>query len=230
MGLRSGIINLDKPDGITSALAVTRVKWMLPRRLKIGHAGTLDPFATGVLLLLIGKSTKLCQDLMDAPKQYEATIKFGFITATDDPESPEQPFAPAVEPKTREDLLRLLARFTGEIQQKPPIFSALKVAGERACDRIRKGQQIELTPRNVMVYGLELLDFHWPAARLRIDCGRGTYIRSLARDLGIALNVGGYLTELRRTKVGEFDVDNACTLEQLTNDGVEKYAIDAVIR
>lgn len=217
----NGVINLDKPSGISSARAVDRVKRLLPRGTKIGHAGTLDPFATGVLLLLIGTATRQCERLMDQPKQYEATIKFGATTATDDPESAEEPWPEAVlTPVPIEQIQGRLPMFIGAIQQRPPAYSAMKIQGRRAYDVARRGGEVKLEPRTVHVYGIDLLDFCWPLLRLRIDCGRGTYIRSIARDLGEALNVGGYLTELRRTRVGEFSIDSAITIEQLQADGV----------
>jgi tRNA pseudouridine55 synthase len=185
-----GIINLDKPPGISSARAVARVKRLLPKGTKIGHAGTLDPFATGVLLLLVGRATRQCEALMNEPKQYEATIKFGATTATDDPESPEETFAHAG-PVPHDDIDKLLPRFVGAIQQRPPAFSAMKVGGRRAYDLARKGHDVELAPRTVHVYDIELQSYEWPLLSLRIDCGRGTYIRAIARDIGAALGVGG---------------------------------------
>jgi tRNA pseudouridine55 synthase len=217
-----GVINLDKPAGITSARAVDAAKRLLPRGTKIGHAGTLDPFATGVLLLLVGRATKGCERLMDAPKQYEATVKLGATTATDDPESPEVPVAPAA-PPTPGAVAAALARFVGTILQRPPAFSAMKVDGRRAYDLARRGATVELEPRPVRVYGIELLDYAYPLLRLRIDCGRGTYVRSIARDLGEALGTGGYLTQLRRTRVGAFAVESAVTLERLKADGVAPH-------
>jgi tRNA pseudouridine55 synthase len=223
-----GILNLDKPPGISSARAVDKVKRLLPRKTRIGHAGTLDPFATGVLVLLIGRGTKLCERLMDQPKRYDATIKFGATTATDDPESPEEPWvsrgifsrgtgAPPVQQSrsdelqdrsagthgrgahaTVEDIRAALPSFIGAIQQRPPAFSAMKVDGQRAYKLARGGADVKLEPRTVHVYGIEVVDFAWPLLTLRIDCGRGTYIRSIARDLGETLDVGGHLTQLRR--------------------------------
>ena len=219
-----GILIIDKPAGITSAGVVNVVKRLLPRGTKVGHAGTLDPFATGLLILLVGKSTKRCEELMDQPKQYEGTVHFGVTTDTDDPESPEHPVAGAMPPD--EAILReALKRFTGDIQQIPPAYSALKIAGRRACDRMRDGQTVELKPRTVRVYEITLLDYAWPEAKVRINCGRGTYIRAIARDLGQLLQIGGYLSALRRTKSGTFDVRNAQTLEQLRADGVERHLI-----
>ena len=234
----SGVINLDKPAGMSSARAVDQAKRLLPRGTKIGHAGTLDPFATGVLLLLVGKATKLCERLMDQPKQYEATVKLGATTATDDLESPEQEFrglGASVEQialgrdaqATLETVRRALPHFVGAIQQRPPAFSAMKVGGRRAYDLARRGKQVALEPRTVHVYGIEVLEFAWPLLRLRIDCGRGTYIRSIARDLGEALGVGGYLTQLRRTRVGDFSIDRAVPLDRLLRDGIAPHLLPA---
>ena len=220
-----GVINLDKPAGLTSARAVSGVKRLLPRGTKIGHAGTLDPFATGVLLLLVGKGTKSCERMMDAPKQYEATVKFGSTTNTDDLEGEETPWTTAaggtVAPPTREEVEAVRPTFVGEILQRPPAFSALKVGGRRAYDLARKGDEVDLKPRPVRIYGIELLDYAWPLLRLRIDCGRGTYIRAIARDLGQALDVGGHLVALRRTRVGPFDARDAVTLETLRERGID---------
>lgn len=215
-----GVLNLDKPAGHTSAACVGQVKRLLPRGVKIGHAGTLDRFATGVLLLLIGRSTKRCEELMNGRKQYLATIKLGATTATLDPEQPEiitpRSYDAPFIPPPREDVEAVLRTFVGEIDQTPPDFSALKIAGKRASDRVLAGETIELKPRCVTVYDVTLLDYAWPFVRVSIDCGRGFYVRALARDLGAALAVGGYLVELRRTRVGEFTIDTAVTLDDLT--------------
>src|SRR5690348_8724067 len=197
----NGVIILDKPAGISSARAVDQVKRLLPRGTKIGHAGTLDPFATGVLLLLVGKATKMCERLMDSPKQYDATMKLGATTETDDPESPEQP-TPGAQVVAIDTIVREVRCFIGAIQQTPPQYSAIKIGGRRACDRIRDGEQVKIEPRTVQVYGIDLLKYEWPQLELKIDCGRGTYIRSIARDLGEKLGAGAYLTALRRTRVG----------------------------
>ena len=192
---------------------------LLPRGTKIGHAGTLDPFATGVLLLLVGKSTRLCERLMDEPKQYEATVKLGATTPTEDPDSPETISPDAPQP-SNEALREAIQSFQGTIRQRPPAFSALKVGGKRAYDLARRGREVSLEPREVRVDAIELLGYDWPFARLRIDCGRGTYIRAIARDLGAALGVGGYLTSLCRTRVGRFGLETAATLEQLSAENV----------
>jgi tRNA pseudouridine55 synthase len=220
-----GVLNIDKPAGMSSAYAVGWVKRLLPRRTKIGHAGTLDPFATGVLLLLVGRATRLCESLMNQPKQYEATVQFGSTTATDDPESPEVPWemagaTPRAGFPSIDEIGQLLPQYVGEISQQPPVFSALKIGGRRAYDMARRGQEVILAPRKVHIYAIELLGYDWPLLRLRIDCGRGTYIRSIARDLGAALDVGGHLTQLRRTRVGEYSVDTALKLDGLTAETV----------
>jgi tRNA pseudouridine55 synthase len=220
-----GVINLNKPAGPTSASMVGKVKRLLPRKTKIGHAGTLDPFATGVLVLLVGRATKLCESLMDQPKQYEATVKLGATTATDDLESAEIPWAGGeVGEVSRGEIEAILPGFIGNIRQRPPQFSAIKVGGRRAYDLARRGREFALAAREVRVDSIELLDYSWPLIRLRIDCGRGTYIRSLARDIGEKLNVGGFLTQLSRTRVGVFTIANAVELNTLLiGDGVAAH-------
>lgn len=218
----SGVINLNKPAGMSSARAVAAVKRKLPRGTKIGHAGTLDPFATGVLLLLVGKATRLCERLMDESKQYEATVKLGATTPTDDPESPEAP-TPGAQPIELNRLNDAIQSFVGEILQRPPAFSAMKVGGRRAYDLARRGNQVALEARRVKVYRIDLLEYRWPLVRVRIDCGRGTYIRAIARDLGQMLGVGGHLTELSRTRVGPFMITDAIELDRLLSGRVEPH-------
>jgi tRNA pseudouridine55 synthase len=218
----NGILVLDKPLRMTSAGAVNRVKRMLPRGVKIGHAGTLDPLATGVLLLLIGSATKSCEGLMNQPKGYEATIKLGATTATDDADSPEIPIPTASKP-TLQQIQAALAKFIGTVSQRPPAFSALKVDGQPAYKSARRGKPIDLAPRNVRVDAIEIVAWNWPELKVRIDCGRGTYIRSIARDLGAVLNTGGYLTELRRTRIGQFDISQTVSLETLQERGIPEF-------
>jgi tRNA pseudouridine55 synthase len=218
----SGIINLDKPAGISSAGAVAKVKRLLPRGTRIGHAGTLDPFATGVLLLLVGSCTRRCESLMDLPKQYETTLKLGATTITLDPTAPEivaEHAAPADDAMVRE----ILPRFVGAIEQIPPDYSALKIAGRPAYKLARQGRPVRLEPRIVRVYGIDLLDYRRPLLSLRIDCGRGTYIRSLARDIGLALGTTAYLQALRRTAIGEYRSADAVPLEVLLAEGVDRH-------
>jgi tRNA pseudouridine55 synthase len=200
---------------------VGRVKRLLPRGTKVGHAGTLDPFATGVLLILIGRATKMCESLMGAPKQYEATIKLGATTPSLDPETPEEIIEPAA-PPTAEAVAAALHRQVGTISQMPPAYSALKIGGRRAVDRVRDGETVTLQPRIVRIDSIELLDYAWPYAKIRIDCGRGTYVRAIARDLGEALGTGGYLTQLCRTRVGIYTSDKSIDLSTMTMDQIDK--------
>ena len=221
-----GILNIDKPAGITSAVVVARAKRLLignagRRALKVGHAGTLDSFATGVLLILVGKATKRCEELMGSPKQYETAIRLGATTETLDPLS--DPVAtPGATVPSQEAVQVALAGQVGHVLQVPPNFSALKVGGKRASDRTRDGEILDLPPRPVRIDAIELIHYAWPDLKVRIDCGRGTYVRSIARDIGQALGVGGYLTQLRRTRVGEFWAKDAIPI-----DGLE---IDAAVR
>jgi tRNA pseudouridine55 synthase len=216
-----GIINLDKPAGISSAAAVNRVKWLLPRGTRVGHAGTLDPFATGVLLILVGKATKFSQLFMDQPKKYQAVVKLGATTPTDDSDAPEETVPGAVPPTPRQ-IDAVVAGMIGIIEQLPPQFSAKKVGGRRAYELARKGKEAAVQPQRVRIDAMEIISYQWPLLRLKIDCGRGTYIRAIARDLGKQLNVGGYLTELRRTRIGKFDVADGVDLSRLAEDGIAK--------
>lgn len=217
-----GIIILDKGPGLTSAGAVNRVKSVLPRGQRIGHAGTLDPLATGVLLLLVGIATKTCEAMMDHTKIYEATIRLGATTATDDADSPPTPF-PNAGPRLVEQVQSAVAKFIGQISQRPPAFSALKIAGQPAYKSARRGQPLDLKSRTVRIDAIQILDFNWPELKLRVECGRGTYIRAVARDLGEELKTGGYITALRRTRVGPFDVADAVTLEHLIQEGAAAH-------
>lgn len=217
-----GILNIDKPAGPSSAAVVNRIKRLLPPKTKIGHAGTLDPFATGVLLILIGKATRQCESLMDQPKSYLTSIKLGATTPTDDPESAEIRVANAI-PPSEQAVMDAVAKFIGPIQQRPPAFSAMKIGGRRAYDLARQGKPVELPTRTVQIAAIQIVSYEWPILRLSIDCGRGTYIRAVARDLGAVLGAGGYLTELRRTRVGRFTVDHGVALERLAAEGVERH-------
>ena len=221
-----GLLILDKPPGLSSAAAVSRVKRLLPRGTKIGHAGTLDPFATGLLLLLIGRATKMAEQLMSQPKQYLATLKLGATTETLDPESPEIPH-PNPPIASCEQIESTLQRFIGTIQQQPPIYSALKIAGRPAYALAREGQSPKLAPRPVTIYSIKLLRYEYPLLDLQIDCGRGTYIRSLAADIGTALGSAAYLTSLRRTRIGDFALERAVTLDHLDRQLIEASLLTA---
>ena len=207
------IIAIDKPYRISSFKALAHVRYLLShklgRRVKIGHAGTLDPLATGVLVLCTGKCTKQIEQLQTHTKEYTATLQFGATTASYDMEHPVNETFPT-EHISRELVAEILKQFVGEIQQVPPTYSAVKVNGDRAYALRRAGEEVQLKPKTVRVDEIELTDYDGEKkqASIRVVCGKGTYIRSLARDIGRALNSGAYLTALRRTKAGSFTVEN----------------------
>jgi tRNA pseudouridine55 synthase len=223
----AGVLVIDKPAGVNSTAVVGRIKRVLPRRTKVGHAGTLDRFATGVLLVMVGRATKLCESLMNSGKDYEATIKLGATTDSLDPNSPERPVEGPV--PTRDQIEQALLRFVGTIEQAPPVFSAVKIAGRRASDRARDGEAIAPQARPVRIDGIDVLDYGWPMLRIAVRCGRGTYIRSLARDLGEVLGSAGYLVQLRRTRVGAFDQSMSIDPEVLTAGNVEQHLRQVVL-
>lgn len=214
-----GILLIDKPLRRTSmdVCAAIRARFRrggAPKRLKVGHAGTLDPLATGLLVVMVGKATSQCERLMADRKEYVTTIDLSCFSATDDAEG-ERTRVEVATPPTREAVAAALTSFVGVIQQRPPAFSAIKLDGRRAYDLARKGEQVEIPARPVTIHALEVIDYAWPLLTLRVECGKGTYIRSLARDLGTSLGVGGMLASLRRTASGDFRVERASTLEQL---------------
>ena len=210
-----GMLLVDKPAGITSFGVVARVRRQLTQQLgkkaKVGHTGTLDPFATGLMIIVTGKECRNAGNYSKLDKVYEATIMLGSNSTTGDPEgeftavSDTQPNKQAVE--------TALKQFIGEITQRPPIFSAIKINGRRAYDLARKGEVVEMPERQVTVFSLELLDYSYPEIRIRVHVGSGTYIRTLAEDIGKVLSTGAYCSELRRTKVGEWSVVGALAIE-----------------
>jgi tRNA pseudouridine55 synthase len=211
-----GFLLLDKPLGMTSAKAVGVVKQMLReggfKHLKIGHAGTLDPLASGLLPLAIGEATKVMRFLTDASKEYHFSIGWGEQRSTDDAEG--EVIATHPHRPSKDAILAALPAFIGEIQQAPPAFSAIKIDGKRAYALARAGQLPEMVARSVHVHALTLLKTEENQADFRLHCGKGTYVRSLARDLALALGTVGYVSALRRTKVGRFDVGDAFLLEK----------------
>lgn len=212
------VLLFDKPLDWTSFDVVNRVRNMLCRKLeikklKVGHAGTLDPKATGLVIVCTGKATKQIDLIQAQEKEYVATLKLGATTPSFDLESEEDAQFPT-EHITQELIEQVLPNFLGEIDQVPPVFSAIKVNGKRAFDYARKGAEIELKSRKIVVKSITIERFEMPELELRIACGKGTYIRSLARDLGEELNSGAYLVGLRRTAIGENRVENAWSLEQ----------------
>lgn len=209
----SGILLLDKPLGLTSNAALQEVKHLFRAR-KAGHTGSLDPLATGMLPICLGHATRISAFLLDADKEYLVKVKLGEITTTADAEGEVIESHPA-EHVTREEVLAVLPRFTGEIQQLPPMYSAVKHKGERLYKLAREGIEVEREPRTITIHALELLDFHNPELELRVHCSKGTYVRTLAEDIGKALGVGAHVIGLRRTRVGPYEEDGMITLEQL---------------
>ncbi|MBF8187734.1 tRNA pseudouridine(55) synthase TruB [Nonomuraea sp. K274] len=218
----SGLIIVDKPADWTSHDVVAKMRRIAGTR-RVGHAGTLDPMATGVLVIGVEKATRLLGHLALTEKVYEATIRLGVSTNTDDAEGEVTATAPATG-VTPAEVHKGVAALTGEIMQIPPQVSAIKVNGQRAYKRARAGEQVELVARPVTVHGFEVLDIRPGGEVVDVDavvtCSSGTYIRALARDLGAALGVGGHLTRLRRTRVGPYDVSLAKTVEQLAEECV----------
>ncbi|WP_425546238.1 tRNA pseudouridine(55) synthase TruB [Agromyces tropicus] len=220
---------------MTSHDVVARVRRLAGTR-KVGHAGTLDPMATGLLLLGVESSTRLLHHLVGLDKEYLATIRLGWATTTDDAEGEPLPAASAesVAAVDPDDLARGMAALTGTIDQVPSAVSAVKVDGRRAYQRVRDGEAVELAPRTVTVSAFELLDTRggdgWRDLDVRVACSSGTYVRALARDLGAALGVGGHLTALRRTRIGAFDVAEAGGLEGLDVDAARLGPADAARR
>lgn len=213
------IIAIDKPYGMSSFGALARVRTLISRRLgvkrmKTGHAGTLDPLATGVLILCTGKATKRIEELQAHTKEYVATLQLGATTPSYDMEHEVDATYPT-EHITRELIERALNGFLGEIKQIPPAYSACKINGARAYKLMRKGEEVELKPKTLRIDEIEMLGFDPQEMTLsiRVVCGKGTYIRALARDIGAALDSGAYLTALRRTRVGDISTADCITLD-----------------
>jgi len=212
-----GLINLFKPTGITSAQALYRVRKITGVR-KSGHAGTLDPGAEGVLVLCLGKGTKLVERIMDQPKVYRATARLDVTSESFDSDSELTAVNVAAVP-SREDVIRALASLEGRIWQVPPRISAVKLGGRPAYKRARTGETLELAPRTVTIYWVFVHAYAWPTLDFELACGRGTYVRSVIRDLGAALSTGGCLTSLTRKAVGPFPSSEGWTFEGLEASG-----------
>ncbi len=222
--LQTGTVLLvDKPLYWTSFQTVNKIKFKLkrefpelPKKFKIGHAGTLDPRATGLLIVCTGKATKQIPEIQEAPKEYFAGIKIGVQTESYDTEKPEilhQDFSHIEE----DFIVKTLENFVGEIDQCPPVFSAIKIDGKRAYDLARAGETVEMKSRKTTIHYLQDVKIDLPFVYFTVGCSKGTYIRSLAHDIGSSLGVGAYLTELRRTKIGDFSIEQASS-DYLNND------------
>ena len=210
-----GWINLDKPTGVSSTQAVGRLKFLFNAK-KAGHAGTLDPLASGVLPVAFGEATKTVPIVQDGAKAYRFRVRWGEESATDDAEG--EIVARSARRPSRAEIESLLPRFVGVILQTPPTFSAIRIDGARAYDLAREGESFAIQPRPITVYRLELISAEADAAVLEADCGKGAYVRAIARDLGRALGCYGHVVELRRTRVGPFSADAAVGLDRLPDD------------
>ena len=214
------ILSFDKPYGWTSFDVVGKVRWMIcnklgVKKLKVGHTGTLDPLATGVVVVCTGRNTKKIDELQAQEKDYLATLQLGATTPSFDMEHPiDKTYATGH--ITEELITSVIKQFEGEIQQIPPVYSAVKVNGKRAYAYARKGEEPEIKSKSVTINRIDMLSFNPESMQLelRIECSKGTYIRSLARDMGQALGTGAYLTALRRTRSGDYRVEDSLTIEQ----------------
>ena len=215
------VLYFDKPLGWTSFDLVAKVRYKISRflnvkKIKVGHAGTLDPLATGVMIICTGKATKQIESLQHQTKEYVATLKLGETTPSFDLETNvDQTFE--TKHITKELVEKTLQKFTGSIEQIPPAFSACKIKGERAYELARKGEDVELKPKLLVIDDIELLDFNMPEIKIRVICSKGTYIRALARDIGEALNAGAHITALVRTRIGNITLDKCLKIEEINN-------------
>lgn len=213
--MTDGVLLVDKPAGMTSFGVVARVRRVLSRdagkKVKVGHTGTLDPFATGLMIIVVGKECKQAGTYTKLDKVYEAVFMLGQESSTGDPEGD----LTAINDRTpsRDEVVQALTQFTGKIRQRPPIFSAIKIDGQRAYKLARNGEEVEMPEREVTIFSLELLDYTYPEVRVRAHVSSGTYIRSLAVDIGKTLGTGAYCRELRRTRIAQWSVDEASVLE-----------------
>jgi len=209
-----GLVVVDKPAGITSHDVVSRVRRLAGTR-KVGHAGTLDPMATGVLVLGLNRATRLLGHLTLTDKRYDATVRLGGTTTTDDADGDLVSSSPT-DHLSEDDVRSALSSLVGEIDQVPSSVSAVKVDGRRAYARVRAGEEVELSARRVTIHAIDVVSLDLPDVKVAVHCSSGTYVRAIARDLGAALSVGGHLTALRRTAVGPFTLADARTIDELT--------------
>lgn len=215
-----GLLLINKPEGITSFGACAKVKWLLHQK-RVGHTGTLDPMATGVLPILVGRSTVLSGCLLDADKEYIATVKLGITTDTLDKTG--NILSEKSVSITRQELNKVLQDFLGKQLQTPPMYSALKKDGVRLYDLARKGTEVEREQREIEIFELELLEFRGDEFKIRVLCSKGTYIRSLADDIGKKVGTGAILTALKRTKTAGFSIDECVSLNDLTPENVASF-------
>lgn len=224
----NGVLLLDKPAGWTSFDVVAKIRGQIKhsylkqgikptkRQLKVGHAGTLDPFATGLLVILLGDATKKAEEFLKLDKVYEAEIILGQTSTTGDPEGEITQVSQGLA-LSESEVEEVLQQFVGEIRQRPPIFSAIKINGQRAYKLARDGKEVEIPERTVTIHSIELLSYNYPSLNIRTHVGSGTYVRSLAVDIGAALGTGAYCKALRRTKIASWSVKDARTIAEITD-------------
>jgi len=225
----NGLLNLHKPSGVTSrdvVNQVVRLKWK--RGLKVGHAGTLDPLASGVLVVCLGKATRLIEYVQRQPKQYRTTVRLGAVSPTLDADGEVTETEVPDSLPSLSEIQAAIRPLIGLVSQRPPEVSALRVNGQRAYDLVRAGKEVVLEPRLVQIDRIEILRYEWPLLDLEVDCGSGTYIRSIARDLGEALGCGGLVQVLERTKIGSFDLSSALDPAQLTRSTLPEVVLPTI--
>lgn len=227
--IMDGILIINKSTGPTSHDIVNRIRKMSGIK-KVGHAGTLDPFAEGVLIILIGKATKLQSKFMNMDKTYVGTLKLGETSDTFDVTGEIKVQSKNEKVKTTTKNLKLILNsFIGEIKQVPPIYSAIKIHGQAAYKLARKGIKLKLKPRKVKIYNIKILNYKWPRLKIEVKCGKGTYVRSLADDIGKKLGCGAYLEKLTRTGIGKFKIENSTRLENLNSQNLPRKILSANI-
>lgn len=220
-----GILLIDKEENITSYTAIRMLKRILPKGQKIGHAGTLDPFATGLLVILLGKATKLMDTIHSLEKEYIVKAEFGYATDTQDYTGEKIKTTPTLIQISEEELKKNISKyFLDNISQLPPQYSAKKVNGQKAYDLAREGKAVELKPKDVSIYSFDIVDYNWPIVTFRVKCSTGTYIRTLVNDLGEKIGTYATAMELRRTNIGEFSVEDAISTKDI-NEGI----VDSII-
>jgi tRNA pseudouridine55 synthase len=220
--LINGILLIDKQEGITSYDVIRKLKRLLPRKYKIGHAGTLDPFATGLLVILLGKGTKLMNTFHTYTKEYEVVAEFGFEMDTQDPTG--QVIGTDDKVISKAAIESVLPLFTGEIEQMPPKFSAKKINGKKAYELAREGKKVELKPKLVTISNLDLTNYDWPRVTFKCSVSAGTYIRTLVVDMAKELDTVATAVELKRTKIGEYVLENSLSSEKIEENDFESLS------
>ena len=223
-----GLLLIDKPEGVSSFGVVAKVRGCLRaalgvKKIKVGHTGTLDPAATGLLVLAIGTYTKRVPELIKQDKTYEVTMRLGESSTTGDKEGEITPVSDII--PTEEQIQEALKAFTGNLMQTPPVFSAIKVNGQRAYNLARKGKEVTIEPRPVTIYANRFVSYKYPYVRFVSEVGSGTYIRSLVEDIGKVLNTGAYMSDLRRTKIADFDIATALPLSDVSFETISQHLI-----